>query len=444
MANSMQYGVPNMALTTRSAISVLISTFSLASSTWAQWWVHERLVEGLLVEPYYLYAFVSPSGVPVYRGGTETGGNVFVGRRNFSLEVLGVTHSAFPYGVTDDGRPIWEALNRLYVGDADISSSVATSVLNVPRQSGRGGYFSFEGFAGGRRVFVNETDVTTAALGPDGVGRLPSAPNSSGQVAWRGRPAGQTEWDLYVDDRNVSSFLGPGREIGGAWVDEAGHVFWSGKSALTGNRNKAFLDNRDLTTEVFGIGAYGGARGMNRRGDVLWIATSGPDQHVMLNTTNVSFPVVGGRLQLDPRALSEEGHVLWSAFGPEPGRWRLFRDSEELNTNVIGFGSAVDTLSSKMNATGHVLWAGGWTDLSALGVYYDSFNLSRDAFGLDYVPALPLAIGDGGHCLWFVERGTYPYATYDVYLSTPVPEPGGALVTALGFLGFLRRARRSA
>jgi len=429
------------------AVCALVATLGSAGvgAAQAQWWVHERLVEGLSIMPSSQYAFVNPFGTAVFFAVTSTGGNVFVGSRNFSLEVLGGFHSATPYGVTDDGRPIWTARNHLWVGETNISQGVTSSVAFVPRQSGLGGHFVFRGWNAGReKVYVGTTDLTTQVLGEDGRGDFPSAPNPSGQVAWRGRSGTDSHWDIFVDGLNVSSFLGPGRYVAGARLDDSGQVAWIGQSPSTGNRMKVFVGTRDITTESLGVGGEGALDWMNRRGDVVWRAYHGINRYVMLNTTNVSFPVVGGRLQLYSHALSEEGHVLWSAVGPEPGRWRLFRDSEELNTNVIGFGSAVDTLSSKMNATGHVLWAGGWSDLSAWGVYYDTFNLTRDAFGLDYVPAFPLAIGDGGHCLWYVERGTYPYATYDVYLSTPVPEPGGALVTALGFLGFLRRARRSA
>ena len=428
------------------AVCALVATLGSAGvgAAQAQWWVHERLVEGLSIMPSSQYAFVNPFGTAVFFAVTSTGGNVFVGSRNFSLEVLGGFHSATPYGVTDDGRPIWTARNHLWVGETNISQGVTSSVAFVPRQSGLGGHFVFRGWNAGReKVYVGTTDLTTQVLGEDGRGDFPSAPNPSGQVAWRGRSGTDSHWDIFVDGLNVSSFLGPGRYVAGARLDDSGQVAWIGQSPSTGNRMKVFVGTRDITTESLGVGGEGALDWMNRRGDVVWRAYHGINRYVMLNTTSISSSVFGqGRgIQFETLGISENGRVLWYAID-ESLRQRLFLDDIELGTSV-GPDADVGT-TGKINGAGHVLWGGGRSDGSAWGVYYDSFNLSRDALGLDLALASPLAIGDGGHCLWYVERGTYPYATYDVYLSTPVPEPGGAMVTALGFLGFLRRARRSA
>jgi hypothetical protein len=399
-------------------------------------WVHERLATSTHYNPpQSYYSYVSPGGVPVYELVTETGLNVFAGRTNVSLQVEGGFHSAGARGVTDDGLPIWWDHSRLYVGTDVFATSVSYA---APYQRGRGGQISYERYVDGlSKAYVNHSDVTTAALGETGEGRTPSVPSPSGSVAWRGRGA-STEgyWDMFAGTENMSAFLGAGRTAEGGWVDDAGHVLWLGRAPSTGNRYKVYVDRRDLTTEAFGPTAEGIPRGMNRRGDALW--EGGPGGQVMLNTTSVSYPVVGASKQTMAHGLSEDGHVLWSATGGGMD-WNLFRDDVNLTATVLGADAASDPANARINATGHVLW-GGWRFSEHFGgIFYDTFNLSRDALGTDVWEASSMAIGDAGHCLWWWQT---PEQTYEVWLSTPVPEPNGLTVPILLALKLLVRRGR--
>lgn len=211
-------------------LSVAVS-FPIATVHGQTEWVHERLAR-VASSPSWLNAHVSPLGVPVFTASTGTAVSVFVGSTNLSEAILGPGyHSAVARGVTEEGLPIWwdRGGRRLFVGTEEVAANVTDVAYN---QRARGGHVSYVRYIDGLyKVFVGDTDVTTMALGPTGEGRLPSAPNTDGVLAWRGRgPGTDGYWDMFAGTENLSSFLGPGRTAEGGRIDDAGHVAWIGRS----------------------------------------------------------------------------------------------------------------------------------------------------------------------------------------------------------------------
>jgi hypothetical protein len=412
-------------------------------------WRHERLQAGLdWVNDNPYTNMISPSGHAVYTAIGPLGMNVFLGSVNYSSLVAHGPHGAEAVGITDEGLPIWGLGQDLYVGLTDISSQYGWGVPWAPApQRGRGGHISYTAHYEGRYFAVLDgEDISTPVLGEDGESRGVSAPNSSGQVCFCGTGEGTDGYrDQFFEGVNISKpLLGGNRSTYGRDFNEAGQVLWEGKGSKTSGKWKVFLDDRDITTPVFGAQGYGHPWDLNDAGQVMWQGgTTIGTSYIMLDDRNVSLPVVGSGPQVAGAALSENGHVLWTAVDDE-GDFNLYLDDFNLSLAAIGDPRATVSTLTAMNASGHVAWCGAIrSGEPKVCVYYDTFNLTEDALGDIVIASWALEIGDAGHVLWYCDSTEFP-GKYDVWLSTPIPEPSMLLLALpLLLLSHRRRPRRA-
>ncbi len=390
---------------------------------------------------------VSSRGESVYTGAFTPGmTRVFVNGVDYSSQ-LHPERPARHFGITDDGRPIWlcyfATYRDLYVGTASMGASNGYDVVDylVP-QRGLGDRFTYLGTKDGRTVaVVSGDDLTTPVLGPTGIASFVGAPTAGGLVAWVGRgPSTDGYWDGFVDGANLTKpLLGDARGGSGHRYDN-GRTVVVGKGSLTRGRTHVFLDGVDVTAHSLGSGAEAIAREINLHGQVLWLGSEGAGKSsVMLDERNVSKPIVG-YVQVDGLHVSDSGDVLWSAA--VEAMHKLYLNDRDLTTAAMGGTDAQFGGITGLNASGHAAWTGFAPSIGgSQWVFYDDFNLSRDALGSGLVSTGALAIGDGGHVLWWHLRPDPVYEwSYDIWLSTPVPEPS-AIVVPLGLaaLSFLKR-----
>lgn len=315
-------------------------------------------------------------------------------------------------GISEAGEPIWAAFPKgaqpeLYVGrrrlDLDSILGAGSRNLGFFQINGAGDYIWMgHGPLTGQsdHAFKNETDYTSLVLGQNGYGRA-------------------------------------------NWINNRGQFLWTGSNFVTGVSHM-YIDDKELPYDV-GTGQGFGPLGkfLNDRGDVFWEGI-GPDTRyfadVFLNGTNISGPLFPGPNFHEARAyyLSESGHVQWighrdTAAG---GVADIYVDSRNLSAEVLGLSDAPRIVAGYgIDEAGHALWQGyglgnGFLDK----VYVDTFDLSADALGDEYVPAYALRMGPSGHVLWTTYHKDRD--TWDVWFSSPVPEPSLVFpLTCLVLLG---------
>lgn len=185
---------------------------------------------------------VNSSGQYAFEGmGSLTGlrWNVFVGQENYSSRVLGPgPHEAWLGGISENGSVAWWG-HRL-----------------------------------GEPASVYRDDVNLSQfLGPDRITRWDSFISRQGDVAWSGAVRDGGDYDVYVNQANISAdLLGPGRSATPWGFTDAGLPIWFGWGSLVPN-GALFVGRTNLGLEAFGSTSpwpsQWNAVG-NARGDILW------------------------------------------------------------------------------------------------------------------------------------------------------------------------------
>jgi len=165
--------------------------------------------------------------------------------------------------------------------------------------------------------------------------------------------------------------------VGGTWFDEF--------------TSRVYKNGLDRVEQVYGPGEVRGyANGITPDGRVLWTASDLLYDHVYVDTTDISGPVIGNSGRGRGLHINNQGTVLWCESG-EDGR-NLFVDDVCVTQDLFGAG----TYSVGVN---------GWD------------------------------INDKGQVLWSVSE---PGHGRSIYLSTPVPEPPASVMITVAIASFLR------
>jgi hypothetical protein len=272
--------------------------------------------------------------------------------------------------------------------------------------------------------------------------------NRQGDAVWSAWEEGSDTdlFHLYLNDRNVSRpLVGPNGDGGTGAINDHGDLLWGGGGDYTGGFSDLFLNDVNLTADRYPYPHYAGAIDMSNSGHLFWSLYMDNQERLMLDFEDISSPVFGGhryRLFGFQYFLSESGDVLWKATDDETDLVAIFRNREDISSDVLGdYTNGGGMRGIGMDDFGNALWEGaGSLTGNKYEVFVNTFNLSRDALpDGDYAHACALAIGGNGHVLWKTQDAN---GIEDLYLSTPVPEPSMLLLALPLLLVACRRPRR--
>jgi hypothetical protein len=220
-----------------------------------------------------------------------------------------------------------------------------------------------------------------------------------GKVLWRGRGIGGTEPELWFDGVPIMRGYETG-EWEFTWesyaVNDAGLFAWSAVHPSQPYIRHLFVGESDLTEAVAGSEGYFG------------------------DTVLVNSP----------------GRVLWEGNVGYFLNQRIFLDDQML---FVDLARPEDTaLALRLSDRGDVLWKLARPVGQGDSLYINDFDLVADVYGGETLQALRgHALNERGQVLWSVGHGV----SYDLWLSTPIPEPS-PLLLGLPLLLFLHRHRR--
>ncbi len=206
-------------------------------------------------------------------------------------------------------------------------------------------------------------------------------------------------------------------------------MLWAGRGATTAGVEHLFLNETNLTAGVLSGHRSVRADAINDRGDMAWRWNDANGrEHVMLNWRDLTDEVFSSadRSSGTQAYLGEASDLAWLGTSRNPTYGSIYLNAENLSaeqigdTTIVGDGAFLKGIDRHSN----VLWSGaGEGTAHRMEVFVNKFCLSRDALGaMNYRSATAMAIGENGHVLW--NAVDWDYNTH-MYLSTPVPEPGG-------------------
>lgn len=361
-------------------------------------WVTGRLSDG----GHYLYTFTTGihystflddveitgtyDGVPITspggindRGDWVAGG--FVGSEPFPQ-----------YRVVKNGRHL----------DAGWQTGPWTSHLPYPSKSGVA-YWTNGGYV---RAAVMRDGVEYSSQWTNGIYDNVYDVTDDGRAVWAGQGYGSTTVDLWFDGVNRTKDLDMGeyRWEGGFPEDQAvaannlGSVAFIGKRPSSGPGNRhIFVDGLDVTTAAMGpTGGCGHRVFLNNLGQALWEGY---------------FPNQNARVYLNNTVL----------FGD------LLKDSD----SVTVFG---------LNDNSAVLWQKDDSATHKSFLMVNRYDLTSAVYGhgFSYLGIRPFDMNERGQVLWAANSALN---TWDLWLSTPVPEPSTLLLLLPGVQLLHRRGR---
>ncbi|GMV38277.1 MAG: hypothetical protein AMXMBFR61_27850 [Fimbriimonadales bacterium] len=428
-----------------------------------RWWVHEKLLEktGWPLEHGWPHAYshVNRMGTAAFTVQQPQGMfEVFRNNHSISQEAGGV--SGLVGGLNELGQVAWRGGGQVWVDTARVSEGLIHTPFGYslsvhgPTSDGRAFWAVWYGTPvqgyDDEAYLGRESLEVASLLGANREVSLRDV-NSFGDALWHGKGDTVGSFKVFRNRENLTAKVFTDR---GAWgeavnVNERGQALWNGAA---GPRSlvRVYVDDTPLPNQdqLLGGGGTASGRALNDRGDVLWDGAGQATNNltdVFLNGTNLSRPFYGSRWhQTLGYYLSENGHAVWQGsgdLGDGRNNWDVFVNSTCLSAAVLG-ANRQEVEPSGVDDLGNVLWHGYGQNTNGIKqVFVNQFNLSADVRGGISRYSIALAMGRNGHVLWADQDENYQW---DIWLSTPVPEPGGALALpfALGLLALGRRRRR--
>ncbi|BCW94888.1 MAG: hypothetical protein KatS3mg018_0370 [Fimbriimonadales bacterium] len=380
-------------------ISGVIAGLTLTMSVYGQAFIHQKLGEnftsvgtGILTEsglPFWS-AVASGSNLDIFR---------ITGNDNFTASILGSNRLAYPVAYHATAGLLWEGQGSALSGNTD--------------------------------VFVETTNVSASVLGSNRIA-FGFGFTSAGQPVWYGAgSATSNNLDIFRGGANLTaSVLGSGSRDAVPMALMNDRLLWDGSGPNTGvNRDVFRTDLSSSTTSnisqsPLGSNRFAVAAALNTNGDAVWYGSgsaTGDYSDVFFNSTNVSFPVIGGGNINNPRdavAFDVSGNnLIWQG--------RSATTSQFFDSFVTTIGGGTVNLSQSPLGTGRdsqpidvegasVLWNGFGDSVGNFDVFVTrpgtTRNLSQQRFGGGNTPGVREGYGVGvfasGNAFWLGAHST--------------------------------------
>jgi hypothetical protein len=261
-------------------ISGVIAGFVLTMTVYGQAFVHQKLGEGFT---QIGKGILTEGGLPFWSA-VASGNNLDIfkttGNNNFTASILGSNRLASPVAYHPTAGLLWEGQG---------------SVLG----------------SGNADVFVETTNVSASVLG-SGRTAFGFGFTSAGQPVWYGAgSANSNNLDIFLDSTNLTAtVLGSGSRDGVPMSIVNDRLLWDGAGPNLGANRDVFrtdlntLATTNISQSPLGSNRFAVAAALNSNGDAVWHGSgsaTGDYNDVFFNSTNVSFPVIGGGNLNNPR-----------------------------------------------------------------------------------------------------------------------------------------------
>jgi hypothetical protein len=346
--------------------------------------------------------------------------------------------------LSEGGLPFWSA--ELTVGNLDVfkitgNTNLTASILGSNRIADPIDYHPTAGLmwegsgsalgGGNTDVFVETTNISASVLG---TGRYAFGFKftSAGQPAWYGSGSSNSnQIDIFLGSTNLTaSVLGSSRDAIPAALNANDRLLWDGAGANLGVNRDVFLTNltnltsSNISQTPLGNNRFAVAVALNSNNDAVWYGSgsaSGDYNDVFFNSTNVSFPQIGGGNITNPRdsvAFDVSGNnLIWTGRSATTSQ---FYDSfvttiggGTVNMSQTTLGNGRDSYPVDVEGSS-VLWngIGGNTN------NFDTFvtrpgttrNLSQLRFGGGSTTGVRegygVAVFASGNAFWFGKHST--------------------------------------
>ncbi|GIV05923.1 MAG: hypothetical protein KatS3mg016_1498 [Fimbriimonadales bacterium] len=363
----------------------------------------------------------------------------------FIHQKLGENFSEVGTGIlSEEGLPFWSA--ELIAGNLDVfkitgNTNLTASILGSGRIANPIAYHPTAGLmwegsgsalgASNTDVFVETTNLSASVLG---TGRYAFGFKftTTGQPVWYGSgSANSNQIDIFLGSSNLTaSVLGSSRDAIPAALNANDHLLWDGAGTNLGVNRDVFRTNltnlttTNLSQSPLGNNRFAIAVALNSNNDATWYgagSSNGDYNDVFFNSTNVSFPVIGGGNITNPRdavAFDVSGNNL--TWGGRSATTSQFYDSfattiggGTVNMSQSVLGNGRDSYPIDVEGAS-VLWNG----IGANTNNYDVFvtrpgttrNLSQLRFGGGSTPGVRegygVAVFANGNAFWMGKHST--------------------------------------
>ena len=375
-------------------ISGVIAGFALTVSVYGQAFVHQKLGEGFTQVGT---GILTESGLPFWSA-VASGSNLDIfritGNTNFTASILGSNRIASPVAYHPTAGLLWEGQgSALGSGNAD--------------------------------VFVEATNISASVLG-SGRTAFGFGFTSAGQPVWYGTgSANGNNLDIFRGGTNITvSVLGNGSRDAVPMALVGDRLLWDGSGPNTGVNRDVFrtdlvsLSTTNISQSPLGSNRFAVAAALNANGDAVWYGSgsaTGDYNDVFFNSTNVSFPVIGGGNINNPRdavAFDVSGNnLIWQGRSATTSQ---FFDSfvttisgGTVNMSQSPLGAGRDSAPRDVEGAS-VLWSGIGDNTGNLDVFVTrpgtTRNLSQLRFGGGNTPNVREGDGVGvfasGNAFW--------------------------------------------
>jgi hypothetical protein len=458
-------------------ISGLIAGLVLTITVYGQAFVHQKLGEGFTQVGT---GILTESGLPFWSA-AALGSNLDIfkitGNNNFTASILGSNRLASPVAYHPTAGLLWEGQgSALGSGNTDVfveTTNLSASVLGSGRTAFGFGFTSAgqpvwygTGSANGNNldIFRDSTNLTASVLGSGARDAAPMALVND-RLLWDGAgPNLGANRDVFRTDlstlatANISqSPLGSNRFAVAAALNSNGDAVWHGSGSATGDYNDVFFNSTNVSFPVIGGGNLNNPRdavAFDVSGNnLIWQGRSAVTNQLFDSfvttigggTVNMSQSVLGsGR---DSQPVDVEGaSVLWNGFGDNVGNYDVFvtRPGVTRNLSQLRFGGGNTTgvregYGIGVFSSGNAFWLGKHSSTNAK-LHLFHYNWGNNTS----VNLVQEAVNRDADAVYLAHNSAEQVlwavptggGSYEVYLSTPnIPTTLQGTVTIPGFAG---------